>query len=118
MGNLGMYQEIVTQAKAVGGVDILVDQIKKGAVAEAMPKILAGGIVAGAAIGAGATKGWNLLKNKNKQRRATRSQGVVSEQELRSVIENKTDDNETDNQSATYSHTEQPSKDGKDANRN
>lgn len=113
-----MYQEIVTQAKAVGGVDILVDQIKKGAVAEAMPKILAGGIVAGAAIGAGATEGWNLLKNKNKQRRATRSRGVVSEQELRSVIENKTDDNETDNQSATYSHTEQPSKDDKDANRN
>lgn len=48
MGNLGKYQDIVTAAKEAGGVDKLIEQIEKGAVSRAAPRIHREGAVAGA----------------------------------------------------------------------
>lgn len=47
-GNLGGYQDIVTKAKQLGGVDNLINAIEAGAVAKASPKIFAKGAGAGA----------------------------------------------------------------------
>jgi len=60
MGNLGRYQDIVTEAKQLDGVDNLINAIEAGAVAKASPKIFAKGagtcalgmlIVTGLAVG-------------------------------------------------------------------
>ncbi len=40
MGNLGKYQDIVTAAKHLGGVDNLIETIEAGAVAKAAPRLL------------------------------------------------------------------------------
>jgi hypothetical protein len=53
MGNLGKYQDIVTAAKAVGGVENLIGKIETGAVDKAAPGLVA----KGAAIGAGVVLG-------------------------------------------------------------
>ena len=50
MGNLGKYQEIVTDAKRAGGVDNLITGIESNAVAGAAPRLLAMGAVAGALV--------------------------------------------------------------------
>lgn len=47
MGNLGKYQEIVEAAKAVGGVDNLIEGIEAGAVSKATPSLLGKGAVLG-----------------------------------------------------------------------
>lgn len=48
MGNLGRYQDIVTDAKRVGGVDNLIADIEDNAVAGAAPLLLAAGASVGA----------------------------------------------------------------------
>lgn len=48
MGNLGRYQDIVTEAKRAGGVDKLIAAIEGNAVAGAAPRLLAVGAGAGA----------------------------------------------------------------------
>lgn len=48
MGNLGKYQDIVTDAKRAGGVDNLIADIEGNAVAGAAPRLLAMGAGAGA----------------------------------------------------------------------
>lgn len=48
MGNLGKYQDIVTDAKRAGGVDNLIAEIEGNAVAGAAPGLLAVGASAGA----------------------------------------------------------------------
>lgn len=48
MGNLGRYQDIVTDAKRAGGVDNLIAAIESNAVAGAAPRLLAAGAGAGA----------------------------------------------------------------------
>lgn len=48
MGNLGKYQDIVTDAKRAGGVDNLIAAIEGNAVAGAAPRLLAVGASAGA----------------------------------------------------------------------
>ena len=54
MGNLGKYQDIVVAAKEVGGVDKLIEQIEKGAVSKAAPRIRRKGALVGA-LGTAAT---------------------------------------------------------------
>lgn len=49
MGNLGPYQDIVTNAKAAGGVEKLIESIEKSAAAKAMPKAFAAGVAVTAA---------------------------------------------------------------------
>jgi hypothetical protein len=50
MGNLGKYQDIVTDAKRAGGVDNLIADIEGSAVAGAAPRLLAVGAGAGALV--------------------------------------------------------------------
>lgn len=50
MGNLGRYQDIVTDAKRAGGVDELIADIEGNAVAGAAPGLLAVGVGAGALV--------------------------------------------------------------------
>lgn len=47
-GNLGRYQDIVMAAKESGGVDKLIEQIEKGAVSKAAPRIRLQGAFVGA----------------------------------------------------------------------
>lgn len=54
MGNLGEYQDIVMAAKEAGGVDKLIEQIEKGAVSRAAPRIRMTGALVGA-LGTAAT---------------------------------------------------------------
>jgi len=73
MGNLGEYQDIVTQAKSLGGVGKLIAQIEDGAIAKATPGLLAKGIAIGALAmtGVGATA-WRLrVKLKASERAAS-----------------------------------------------
>lgn len=55
MGNLGKYQDIVTEARRVGGVDNLIEIIEEAAVSKEFPRILGKGVGAGAlaTLGAG-----------------------------------------------------------------
>ncbi|AOY74473.1 hypothetical protein ARZXY2_4974 (plasmid) [Arthrobacter sp. ZXY-2] len=62
MGNLGLYQEITTLAKSLGGVDNLIKAIETGAVKKAAPALLAAGAVAGVGISKGATVLWAKYK--------------------------------------------------------
>lgn len=55
MGNLGKYQDFVVAAKEVGGVDKLIEQIEKGAVSRAAPRIRRKSALVGAAFGTAAT---------------------------------------------------------------
>lgn len=48
MGNLGKYQDIVTDAKRAGGVDNLISEIEDNAVAGAAPGLIAVGAGVGA----------------------------------------------------------------------
>ena len=50
MGNLGKYQDIVTDAKRAGGVANLIADIERDAVAGAAPRLLAVGAGAGALV--------------------------------------------------------------------
>lgn len=50
MGNLGRYQDIVTQAKNLGGVANLIKTIESGAVSKAAPGMHGKGVTIGAAI--------------------------------------------------------------------
>lgn len=87
MGNLGRYQEIVELAKRSGGVDAMIEMIKKGAVEDAAPKLVAGGLAAGAVIGAGAVKGYGWVKGKLTDRRVAVKNGENAERHLRAVVE-------------------------------
>lgn len=85
MSNLGLYQDIVTEASRAGGVDKLVRRIESGAVAKATPGLLATGVgvgvlltvVAGAAA-VGGKRAWDSL-------RARQAVGVAASAELAAV---------------------------------
>lgn len=87
MGNLGRYQEIVELAKRSGGVDAMIDMIKKGAVADAAPKLVGLGVAAGAALTVGVTKGYGRIKQALASRHEAIQEGDAAEQELRDVVE-------------------------------
>jgi hypothetical protein len=50
LGNLGKYQDFAVAAKEAGGVDKLIEQIEKGAVSKAAPRIRRNGALVGAAL--------------------------------------------------------------------
>ena len=58
-GNLGRYQAIVMAAKEAGGVDKLIEQIEKGAVSKAAPRIRMQGAFVGA-LGTAAVTGMGV----------------------------------------------------------
>lgn len=53
MGNLGPYQDIVTEARRLGGVEQLIESVEKAAMARAMPKAFAAGMAVTAVGAAG-----------------------------------------------------------------
>ena len=85
MGNLGMYQEVVTAAKRVGGVENLIKIIEDSAVAEATPRLLAKGAGVGA-IGALATVAGVRRCSEWKAERAARAH--LAKAQLRAEVEN------------------------------
>lgn len=73
MGNLGRYEEIVTEAKLAGGVDALITIIEETAVAARAPAIFGKGVGIGLAVAcvvAGGTRAARLLQSRKRDRRA------------------------------------------------
>ena len=103
VGNLGRYQEIIELAKSAGGVDAMIEQIKRGAVAEAAPKLVGITLVVGAAIGACATTGVSRVKQAADHRREVQHKAQLAEKDLRLVARdgaNETDDDDSNEPSA------------------
>lgn len=88
MGNLGRYQEIVEVAKRSGGVDAMLDVVKKGAVDDAAPRLMGIGAAAGAVLTVGVTKGPGWVRQALANRREHIQQAEAAEQELREVLHN------------------------------
>ena len=62
MGNLGSYQDIVTEAHRLGGVEQLIESIEKAATTRAVPRAFASGAVATAVLALGvaaAARAWS-----------------------------------------------------------
>ena len=57
MSNLGLYQDIVMQAKRVGGVDALVRNVADTAVRKAAPGLVGTGVAVGVGLTVAATVG-------------------------------------------------------------
>ncbi len=91
MSNLGRYQEIVELAKKSGGVDAMIDVIKKGAVADAAPRLVGAGVAAGAALTVGAAKGYSWVKRALASRREAIQSGDTAEEEFRGIVEGSPD---------------------------
>ena len=68
MSNLGPYQEFITQAKAAGGVDALLDIIKRDAISEAAPKYQRRGVIVGVIATAAFVGVAKFLRNKQHER--------------------------------------------------
>ncbi|WP_132064288.1 hypothetical protein [Dietzia maris] len=103
MGNLGRYQEIIELAKSAGGVDAMIEQTKRGAVAEAAPKLVGITLVVGAAIGACATTGVSRVKQAADHRREVQHRAKLAEKNLRLVAKdgaNEPEDNDSNEPSA------------------
>lgn len=86
MGNLGRYQDIVEAAKAVGGVENLIENIEVGAVAKAAPALVGKGAALGAAGLAAAVALGTLAKRAWVDRVAREALAEDSKQELRSAV--------------------------------
>ena len=84
MGNLGKYQDIVTAAKRVGGVENLIKIIENGAVAKAAPKIFAKGAGVGALGALGATLGIRRYSEWRAEREASAN---LAKAQLRAGVE-------------------------------
>jgi hypothetical protein len=88
MGNLGRYQDIVTDAKLAGGVDNLIAAIESKAVAVAAPRILALGAGGGVVVVLAAQ--WSALRYKGwKSDRVARAEAAKAQ--LKDVVENALD---------------------------
>lgn len=87
MGNLGRYQEIVELAKRSGGVDAMLDVVKKGAVEDAAPKLIGVGVAAGAALTVGTTRGPGWVRQALVSRRERIQRAQAAEQELREALD-------------------------------
>jgi hypothetical protein len=70
LGNLGKYQDFVVAAKAVGGVDKLIEQIGEGAVSKAAPRIFGKGALVGATLATGAAMAAKRYLDNKKAREA------------------------------------------------
>ena len=77
MGNLGRYQDIVTEAKLAGGVDALITIIEDNAVADRAPGIFGKGVGAGllvACVVGGGARTARFLGIRKRDRRALRDE--------------------------------------------
>lgn len=83
MSNLGSYQEFTTQAKAAGGVDALLDAIKRDAVSEAAPKFEGKGVIITAAA-FGIAK---FLRNKQQEREQSNRKAKEAENVLHALTD-------------------------------
>lgn len=96
VGNLGRYQEIIELAKSAGGVDAMIEQIERGAVTKAAPKLVGITLVVGAAIGACATTGVSRVKQAAGHRREVQHKARWAEEDLRLVARDGADEQEGD----------------------
>ena len=87
MSNLGPYQELTTQAKAAGGVDALLDIIKRDAVSEAAPKYQGRGVIVGAIITAAAFGIANFLRSKQHERDQSNRNAKKAEETLHALTD-------------------------------
>jgi len=70
VGNLGSYQDIVTEAHRLGGVDHLIESIEKAATTRAVPRAFAAGAGATMVLGLGAAaafKAWSKHAARRKE---------------------------------------------------
>lgn len=84
MGNLGKYQDIVTAAKRLGGVNNLIETIEAGAVAKAAPRLLRKGAAVGALLGAAGAAAGKHLWDKYKAREVAANE---AKEQLKAEIE-------------------------------
>ena len=87
MSNLGPYQEFTTQAKAAGGVDALLDAIKRDAVSEAAPKFEGKGVIICAIITAAAFGIAKFLRNKQQEREQSNRKAKEAENVLHALTD-------------------------------
>lgn len=87
MSNLGRYQEFTTQAKEAGGVDSLLDAIKRDAVSEAKPKYEGIGVIIGAIITATAFGIVKFLRNNQQERKQSNRKAKEAEKALHALTE-------------------------------
>ena len=87
MSNLGPYQEFTTQAKAAGGVDALLDIIKRDAVSEDAPKYEGRGVIVGAIITAAAFGIAKFLRNKQHEREQNSRNAKKAEKTLHALTD-------------------------------
>ena len=87
MSNLGPYQEFTTQAKAAGGVDALLDTIKRDAVIEAAPKQEGKGIIIGVLITATLAGIVELIRHKKHERDQSNQNAKKAEETLHALTD-------------------------------
>ncbi|MET7984694.1 hypothetical protein [Streptomyces sp. NPDC005281] len=86
MGNLGPYQDIVTAAKRVGGVQSLIKAIEDAAIAKAFPKAFGQGSGAGA-LGTLAVGGVTLAAKRNLDKmRAREARANEAKEQLKTKV--------------------------------
>lgn len=88
MGNLGKYQDIVIEAKRAGGVDNLIADIERNAVAGVAPRLLAIGAGAGVLVVPAARWGTRRYREWKVEREVC---AETAKAQLRTVVRNSTD---------------------------
>src|SRR4051794_23209388 len=87
MSNLGKYQDIVTSAKLVGGVDNLIAIIRNDAVAKAAPRLLFKGASLGAVGGAlGIETGRRIVNHLRTKQGEREAAAQEAEDQLRAIV--------------------------------
>lgn len=92
MGNLGLYQEITTLAKDMGGVDKLIKQIEFDAVKKAAP-VLVG---AGALIALGAKSGIHAGKRGWAKYKESGAAAAAAKEQLKAIVEGPTNSGDSE----------------------
>jgi|GEM_PF-3404781 hypothetical protein len=87
MSNLGPYQEFTTQAKAAGGVDALLDIIKRDAISEAAPKYQGRGVIVGVIATAAFVGIAKFLRNKQHEREQNSRNAKNAEKTLHALTD-------------------------------
>lgn len=83
MGNLGLYQEITTLAKSMGGVDKMIKTIEFDAVKKAAPVLLG----VGALIGAGAKPVFDAGKRGWAKYKDSGAAAAEAKEQLKAIVE-------------------------------
>lgn len=102
MGNLGLYQDFVTNAKAAGGVEKLIESIEKSAAMKAMPKAFAAGVGVTAAAALGVTA---IVRRYSKHSDAQEAEADLAKAALRrDSLQNSVDDAQSSRDDAGEVH--------------